>query len=188
MFIHTKNVYDLKKQLEEINKDLSSLVACFTGHRPQKLPWRFNENDTRCIDMKKQAKIKIENALLSGYKTFITGMALGFDIICAEIVLDFKKQYPNIKLIGALPCKNQAALWSRKQQNRYNSILQQLDGVRCIYDTYIGSECMLERNRYMINSSSLVIALFDGKPGGTKQTLEYAKAQGLKIDIIKPQE
>ena len=37
----------------------------------------------------------------------------------------------------------------------------------------------------MVNNSSLVIALFDGKEGGTKQTIEYAKSKGREIEIIK---
>ncbi len=37
----------------------------------------------------------------------------------------------------------------------------------------------------MVESSSLVIALFDGKPGGTKLTVEYAKKQGKQVTIIK---
>ncbi len=45
---------------------------------------------------------------------------------------------------------------------------------------------MKERNQYMINNSSLVIALFNGLPGGTKQTIDYARAQGLEVIIIKP--
>lgn len=188
MFWKSKNVFDLQKQLYEINKEISANIACFTGHRPQKLPWGFNENDERCKEMKKQAMIKIEEAIKDGYHTFLCGMALGFDMICAEIVLELKKQYPHIKLIGALPCKTQSDGWKALQKARYNKIMKQLDGVRCIYDTYIGKECMHERNRYMINNSSLVIALFNGKPGGTKQTLEYAKSQGLKIEIITPKE
>ena len=45
---------------------------------------------------------------------------------------------------------------------------------------------MLERNRFMVNNSSLMIALFDGLPGGTESTIEYAQSQGLEIIIIKP--
>ena len=181
-----KNIVDLKKQLNEINKSLSAHIACFTGHRPQKLPWGFNENDKRCVEMINITKTQIEKAIKNGYDTFLCGMALGFDIICAELVLKLKNDYPKIKLFGAIPCKNQCDKWSAPQKERYNKILKQLDGVRCIYDTYIGKECLLERNNYMINNSSLVIALFDGKHGGTKQTIEYALSQGLKVEIIVP--
>ena len=27
-------------------------VCAFTGHRPNKLPWRYDENDTRCLALK----------------------------------------------------------------------------------------------------------------------------------------
>ncbi len=48
--------------------------------------------------------------------------------------------------------------------------------------------CMQERNRYMVNASSLVIALFNGKNGGTQKTIEYAEKQGKEIVIIRPRE
>lgn len=159
-------------------------TCCFTGHRPQSLPWGFNEQDERCLKMKEQLKIEIVKAIEGGYTTFISGMALGFDIICAETVLELKKTYPQIKLIGALPCKTQDKLWREADKRRYRKLLKKLDGIRCIYDDYIGSECMLERNRFMINNSSLVIALYNGKNGGTQKTIEYAKKQNIKIVIL----
>lgn len=45
---------------------------------------------------------------------------------------------------------------------------------------------MQERNQYMINNSSLVIALYNGLNGGTKSTIAYAKRQGKEVVIIKP--
>ena len=113
-------------------------------------------------------------------------MALGFDIICAETVISLKKQYKDIKIIGALPCRTQDIEWQTKDRKRYRNLLSKLDGIRCIYDEYIGAECMLERNRYMVNNSSLLIALFNGVSGGTKSTIDYARKQGLEIIIIKP--
>lgn len=171
---------------EEINGIIKSETACFTGHRSQKLPWRFNETDMRCAIMKNNLRAEIEKAIGRGYSSFLCGMALGFDMICAETVLDLKKQYPDIKIFGALPCKTQDLRWSQKDRERYAYISERLDGVRCIYDEYIGAECMLERNRYMVNNSSLVIALFNGLAGGTKATLDYAVKQGLEVVVIKP--
>ena len=161
-------------------------AVCFTGHRSQKLPWRFNEEDVRCLTMKVTLRSEIEKAIQRGYRTFYCGMALGFDMICAEMVLDLKIQYSDIKIIGALPCKTQDIKWSVKDKERYRNLLSQLDDIRCIYDEYIGAECMLERNRFMVNNSSLMIALFNGLPGGTKSTIDYARKQGLDIVVIKP--
>lgn len=175
-----------KKEIGEIIYSLNSTTACFSGHRSQKLPWGFNENDERCLKMKSALRCEIVKAINRGYKTFISGMAVGFDTICAEIVLELKKEYPFVKLIGALPCRTQDSKWRENDRLRYRKLLTMLDGVRCIYDEYTGSECALERNRYMVNNSSLLIALFGGAVGGTKYTIDYAKAQGLDIVIIEP--
>ena len=161
-------------------------TLCFTGHRPQKLPWGFNEQDERCLQMKEKLKVLIENAINDGFCYFWSGMALGFDMICVEVLLGLKQKYKHIKIIGALPCRNQAEFWPLKQQMRYDRLIAQLDDVRCINDKYIDPECMLERNRFMIDNSSRLIALFDGKNGGTKSTIEYAKKQGLEIIILEP--
>ena len=69
-------------------------TCCFTGHRPQKLPWGFNENHPRCVEMKQKLSTQIEQAIENGYEIFWCGMALGFDMICAELVLELKKKYP----------------------------------------------------------------------------------------------
>ena len=161
-------------------------TLCFTGHRPQKLPWGFNEQDERCLTMKEKLKGLIEQSIIDGYCYFWSGMALGFDMICVEILLELKVKYEHIKIYGALPCKNQSQKWSLEQQKRYDKLINQLDGTHCLNDYYTGPECMLERNRFMIDNSSKLIALFNGNSGGTKSTIEYAKKQGLVVKIIKP--
>ena len=45
---------------------------------------------------------------------------------------------------------------------------------------------MIERNEYMLNNSSLVIALYNGLGGGTKSTIDKAKKKGIDVVVIKP--
>ena len=175
-------IFFRKNNIKSINK---TTTCCFTGHRPQKLPWKFNNKCIQAQAVWKKTEQEIESAIKLGYDTFLCGMALGFDLACAEIVLKLKKQY-KIKLYGILPCLDQANKWSASQQENYNCLLKKLDGIRCIYKNYTGAECMHERNQFMIDNSSLVISLFNGKPGGTKKTLDYAKQQGLDIVVISP--
>ena len=159
--------------------------ACFTGHRSQKLPWRFNENDERFAAMKETLRAEILKAVRGGFKIFYCGMAIGFDTACAETVLELKAEYPELKLIGALPCEKQEARWSAKDRKKYAELLTRLDGVRRIYGEYT-AECMMERNRFMVDNSQLLIALYNGRAGGTKSTIEYAQRQGLDVVIIEP--
>ena len=43
---------------------------------------------------------------------------------------------------------------------------------------------MMRRNQYMVDSSSLLLACFDGKTGGTMKTILYAQRSGLKTVIV----
>lgn len=52
-------IKDVESLCEQINEDISSNVVCFTGHRSQKLPWGFNEEDIRY----KLAKIETSKTL-----------------------------------------------------------------------------------------------------------------------------
>ena len=161
-------------------------TVCFTGHRVQKLPWRSNETDERCVKMKETLRAELKKAIMNGYNTFLCGMALGFDLICAEEVISLRETYKDIRIYGALPCMDQQKMWHINDKLRYQKLLEKLDGIRCLHETYCGSECFLERNRFMVDNSSLMIALYNGVTGGTKSTVDYARKKGLEIVIIKP--
>ena len=45
---------------------------------------------------------------------------------------------------------------------------------------------MNDRNKFMVEHSSVLIACFNQKQGGTQNTITYAKEKGLKIKIINP--
>ncbi len=91
---------------------IKEYTACFTGHRPAGLPWGYNEKDEICLRFKKELICILRNAILFGVNRFLTGMAEGFDMIAAEIIIELKKEFKNIKLIAIIPCQNQEKMWS----------------------------------------------------------------------------
>ena len=162
-----------------------STTCCFSGYRPHKLPWGANEADPRCVGLKATIRDAVFSAYESGMRRFICGMALGCDTFFCEAVLELKEVYPDAVLEAALPCEGQADGWSARDRERYLSLLE-----RCDAETVISPEytpyCMMARNRYMINSSSLLISVYDGSYGGTMQTVNYASKEGLRMVLIKP--
>ena len=159
-------------------------TCCFTGHRPDKLPWGEDETDPRCLRLKRAVARAVEDAYVSGIRRFITGMARGIDLYCAETVLELRKAEQNVVLECARPCETQADSWPEAERIRYRSILDRCDFetlVQHSYDRY----CMLRRNRYMVDRSGLLIAVYNGVPkGGTFQTMAYAMKKGLAIHTI----
>lgn len=96
--------------------------CCFTGHRPEKL--LCSE-----IQVKNMLAKEITTALRQGKHTFISGMARGSDIYAAELVLEYRAQYPDIHLICALPHPDFEKHWSSEWQQRYRKILMAADYV-----------------------------------------------------------
>lgn len=163
-------------------------TCCFTGSRPQNLPWGNNENDERCQAMIHNLKVAIWNAVKNdGYRHFISGMALGIDTIAARLILKLRSVKPElgITLEAAIPCEGQDKLWTAAQQAEYTLLCSQADKRTVISKRYTDS-CMHERNEYMVNNVSLVIAVTDGHPGGTMKTVRYAQSKNKKVIIIKP--
>ena len=58
-------------------------TCCFTGHRPSKLPWGYDESGAQFELFRERLKEVIISSIQNGYTHFISGVALGFDIISA---------------------------------------------------------------------------------------------------------
>ena len=159
-------------------------TCCFTGHRPDKLPWGEDEDDPRCLRLKKAVAQAVEDAYVSGIRHFISGMARGVDLYCAEAVLALRETEPDILLECARPCETQADSWPEREQARYRSILDRCDLETLVQHRY-DRFCMMRRNRYMADRSGRIVAVYNGVPkGGTYQTLAYAMKKGLDVCII----
>lgn len=149
--------------------------CCFTGHRPEKL----NRSEA---EIKKDLEVAILQAIDDGFVTFITGMARGVDIWAGEIVLQLRKCNPNLHLIAASPYEGFESRWSGDWQRRYTAILEQADLVGFICKGYSKS-CFQIRNEWIVNKSARVIAVYNGEPGGTRNTIEYAERN--KVECFK---
>ena len=113
-------------------------------------------------------------------------MALGFDLIAAEIILLLKEENNALKLICAMPYyKNYYDNISYAYIQTYNHILNCADEVVWVSEEY-DKGCFQRRNEYMVNKCDLCLACFNFKPGGTKNTIDYALKQNKDLIILKP--
>ncbi len=162
--------------------------CAFTGHRPRKFPWGYNEADTRCVALKKVLAGEIAKLVDAGYTDFFTGMAEGADTWAALAVLALKKETPALKLRCVLPCEGQADQWSASARELYYSILDQADDIVYVSREY-SKDCMLKRNRYLVDHAACLLAVYNGEwRGGTAMTVRYAKKLEREIIILEPPE
>lgn len=161
-------------------------TCAFTGHRPQNLLWQFNEADTNCLKLKQILNQQISQLAKNGFTDFLSGMALGSDTWAAEAVLNLRKKKPALKLHCILPCKTQAEKWPVSEQERYQKILAQADSIFFTSRNY-HPNCMLERNRFMVEKAHLLLAVYNGQPhSGTAAAVRHAQKLGCDIIIINP--
>lgn len=150
-------------------------TCCFTGHR--QIPAEYLPAISE----------KLRNTLLSyikcGYRYFGTGGALGFDTLAAQTILNLKQQYPTIRLILVLPCKDQSNRWRDEDKDEYERIKALADKIVYTAERYYNG-CMQRRNRHLVDGSSLCVCYLTKNYGGTAYTVAYAKEQGLIVQNI----
>ena len=79
------------------------MSVCFSGYRPEKLPWGGDESDPRCAVLKKRLYDAAESACAEGYRHFICGMARGVDLYACEAVLQLREKYRDVTVEAAIP-------------------------------------------------------------------------------------
>lgn len=143
-----------------------SKKCAFTGHR-------FIKNYS---DIKEKTENKIKELIELGYTDFYNGGAIGFDMMCAFIVIEFKKKY-DVKLHLILPCKNHFSKWNNDQKMTFEEILYNADSIEYAEEEYVEG-CMLKRNRMLCEKSDLILAHCTRSFGGSFYTVNYAKKIG----------
>lgn len=123
-------------------------LCCFTGHR--KIP----TVDLPTVQKRLQKTIK--QLMKQDITTFYCGGALGFDTLAAQAVLKARRFHPRVKLILALPCRDQAEHWREADRLLYESIKRRADEVIYLAERYTRG-CMFERNRYMVDHSDVCV-------------------------------
>lgn len=152
-------------------------TCCFSGYRAEKMP--FPANDPRAGALMEALNRAIADAAAQGYTAFLSGMSTGFDLWAAEAVLRVRKQLP-IQLCCAIPFDQQADRYPPAWKRSFNRCLLAADRVFSLSRHYYAG-CYAARNRFMVESSALLICYFDGQPGGTAQTVRMARQRGLEL-------
>lgn len=150
----------------DINKTCS-----FTGHRNL-----YNDFD------RNKLKEIIKEVIKDGFNTFLVGMAVGYDTVCFQILEELREEN-DIKIIACIPCENQSLKFSVKQKEEYERMVNSADEKIILSKTYTRF-CMLKRNEFMVNNSSVVVAYLRENKGGTFYTVNYAKRKNKKIVML----
>ena len=139
-------------------------TCCVTGHRS--IP--NDQTDAVRQDLERA----VHQAIADGYTAFISGFADGVDLIFAEIVSHAMQQNPKVKLIAALPYQKRLETLQKREYTK--KLIEQCAEIYVASEEYLPS-IYVKRNRYMVERSDRVIAVYDGRDsGGTVGTIRLA--------------
>ena len=106
------------------------------------------------IQRRNELYAKLEKAVKANYangvRNFNCGMALGFNLLAAEVVVRVKAQHPDITLTAVVPFRRQCERWSDKDRRHYYALISQADKVIVLSEIYYNG-CLLKRNDYMLS-------------------------------------
>ena len=162
-------------------------ICAFSGHRPSKFPWKYDETDMRCVKLKAALAERIASLVdRDGVTDILVGGAEGADTWAALTVLSLREKNSALRLHCILPCQGQSDSWSASARERYQGILNRADSVFYMQREY-SEGCTLERNRFMVDHADMLLAVYNGEwRGGTAATVRYATKSGKRIQIINP--
>ncbi len=150
-----------------------TVSAAFTGHR-------FYDFSQR-VFIQERLTSAISEAYDHGIRNFISGFALGIDLMAAQLVQSLKCNLPGISLTAAIPFEGQAERYNIYDKRVYRRLLKLADKVIVLSDCYY-PRCFLDRDEFMVENASYLIAYYDGREkGGTYYTVKKARARGIPI-------
>lgn len=163
-------------------------TCCFTGHRNRDLPCG---GDLTKLGMKRLVSmlhLLCEEAYRDGYRTFISGMAEGVDLICARIVHDMKcsGKFEGIRLVCALPYAQQYKEIKGAMDGYYYSLILSSCDEKIVVGQWGDKMRYKLRNQFMVDNSARIIGAYKYKErgSGTLQTINMARRAGLEMKII----
>ena len=150
-----------------------TVSAAFTGHRF----YDFSQREF----IQERLTSAISEAYDHGIRNFISGFALGIDLMAAQLVQSLKCNLPGISMTAAIPFEGQAERYNIYDKRVYRRLLELADKVIVLSDCYY-PRCFLDRDEFMVENASYLIAYYDGREkGGTYYTVKKARARGIPI-------
>lgn len=140
-------------------------VIALTGHRPDKLGG-YGHDAAKRVD----AVARFVLSALAPDKV-ISGMALGWDQAGARAAVDL-----GVPLVVAVPFAGQESRWPDASRAEYARLLSLAQEIRIISSGPYASWKMQRRNEWMVDNCNLLVALWDGTTGGTRNCVEYARS------------
>ena len=143
------------------------MIYCATGHRPDKLGGYNYQAESKLS----RFAVQVLQNVRPKPEVIYSGMALGWDqAIC------YACNKVQIPYVSVLPYNKFGSSWPQESQDRLSELLRLAKERVYVHDTdEYRVWYMQDRNEWMVNNAEVVLALWNGSDGGTKNCIKYAE-------------
>ncbi|WP_282197162.1 SLOG family protein [Alistipes finegoldii] len=87
---------------------------------------------------------------------------------------------PGLRLVAVIPFRGQESRFPAADRERFRRVLAAADHSVTLSPSYHAG-CYAVRNNYLVEHAALLVAWYDGSPGGTHYTVRRALGRGLEF-------
>jgi len=149
---------------------LATMIIAATGHRPDKLGGYSAGVVARLTRLARTELDRYEP------NSVIVGMAQGWDQAVAAACVQ-----ADIPFSAYVPFPGQELQWPTEAQRVYYHLLRKAEHIKVCSAAPYSVEKMQYRNECMVDDCTMVMALWNGTPGGTRNCVKYAYSKGVKL-------
>lgn len=149
-------------------------TVAFTGHRSYR-----GEADNALSHA-------LESLYARGFRTFLSGMAVGFDLAAADAVLALRRRCPDVRLVAVIPFRGQEHTFSPAERQHYREVLEAADASVVLAEAYHPG-CFRARNDWLVAHAAWLVTWYDGSAGGTHYTVGRAVRAGRMLLHLHPE-
>lgn len=146
-----------------------------TGHRPERIG-----EPAICHQVKQMMRmVLLDIRSAERGVALLSGGARGVDLWAVEIAIKSSVPYELV-----LPFDDYAERWLDVDKAQLDYYRERALRIHTIGEP--GKAAYFKRNRYLVDNCDLLVAVYDGKPGGgTAYTVDYARSVGREVRYVR---
>ena len=168
-------------------KDIKSCAVL--GCSPMRFAWGFDEEDSKCKEMKLELLQQIMVLRQLGVTSFAVACDPGVGLYAAEAVNALRETDGDLLLFCVTPHEEQATKWPPYLRERYFTMLE-----KCTYITAVSLHptptSQLDAYERIIDQSDMVLAVYDAASKRSDEVdtaMDYAGALHRQIVLVHPE-
>jgi uncharacterized phage-like protein YoqJ len=156
-----------------------------TGYKQHELGI-FDDKNPGIRFIKKALENRLRSLIDEGLEWVILSGQLGVETWAAEVVLEMKKEFPELKYAVLTPFLEQEKKWNEAKQEKYQMILDQADFHRSLTNKpYEAPWQFVEKNKFFLRNSDGILIVYDEETEGSPKFIKKeAERYAEKADYV----